>query len=46
MRSKSCAELERFNPYLTGSVLTGSAGKYADINLQLYTDNVKAWSCS
>ena len=34
-------ELERFNPYLTGSVLTGSAGKYADINLQLYTDNGK-----
>ena len=35
-------ELERFNPYLTGSVLTGNAGKYADINLQLYTDNAKA----
>src|SRR5688572_11427567 len=34
-------DLERFNPYLTGSVLTGSAGKYADINLQLYTDNGK-----
>src|SRR5919106_639011 len=24
-------DLERFNPYLTGSVLTGNAGKYADI---------------
>jgi len=35
-------ELERFNPYLTGSVLSGNAGKYADINLQLYTDSVKA----
>jgi len=35
-------DLERFNPYLTGSVLTGTAGKYADINLQLYTDNEKA----
>lgn len=34
-------DLERFNPYLTGSVLTGNAGKYADINLQLYTDNGK-----
>ena len=34
-------DLERFNPYLTGSVLSGSAGKYADINLQLYTDNEK-----
>ena len=33
--------LERFNPYLTGSVLTGTAGKYADINLQLYTDDGK-----
>lgn len=35
-------ELARFNPHLTGSVLNGNAGKYADINLQLYTDNVKA----
>jgi hypothetical protein len=34
-------DLARFNPYLTGSVLTGNAGKYADINLQLYTDDVK-----
>ena len=33
--------LKRFNPYLTGSVLTGTAGKYADINLQLYTDDGK-----
>ncbi|MEK6592197.1 MAG: hypothetical protein AABZ67_03845 [Pseudomonadota bacterium] len=35
-------ELARFDPHLTGSVLNGNAGKYADINLQLYTDNVKA----
>lgn len=35
-------ELERFNPYLTGSVLSGNAGKYADINLQLYTESAKA----
>lgn len=34
--------LEQFNPYLTGSVLSGRAGKYADIDLQLFTDNVKA----
>lgn len=34
--------LAQFNPYLTGSVLSGSAGKYADIDLQLFTDNVKA----
>lgn len=33
--------LERFNPYLTGSVLAGTAGKYADINLQLYTEHGK-----
>jgi hypothetical protein len=35
-------ELAQFNPYLTGSVLNGNAGKYADINLQLFTDNEKA----
>jgi hypothetical protein len=35
-------EIERFNPYLTGSVLSGNAGKFADINLHLYTDNAKA----
>lgn len=34
-------ELARFNPHLTGSVLSGNAGKYADINLQLYTDEGK-----
>jgi hypothetical protein len=39
---KAMSELAAFNPYLTGSVLTGSAGKYADINLQLYTENVKS----
>ena len=35
-------ELSRFNPHLTGSVLSGSAGKYADIDIQLFTDSVKA----
>ncbi len=35
-------ELAAFNPYLTGSVLTGSAGKYADIHLQLFNDNCKS----
>ena len=34
--------LSRFNPHLTGSVLSGNAGKYADINLQLFTDDAKA----
>lgn len=33
--------LEGFNPYLTGSVLHGTAGKYSDINLRLYSDSVK-----
>lgn len=35
-------ELAQFSPYLTGSVLNGNAGKYADINLQLFTDSAKA----
>lgn len=35
-------DLEQFNPYLTGSVLSGSAGKYADIDLHLYTESAKA----
>ena len=39
---RAMRELGQFNPYLTGSVLNGNAGKYADINLQLFTDNVKA----
>lgn len=39
---RAMRELARFNPYLTGSVLSGNAGKYADINLQLFTDNEKA----
>jgi hypothetical protein len=39
---RAMRELAAFNPYLTGSVLTGSAGKYADINLQVFTDNAKA----
>jgi hypothetical protein len=35
-------ELAQFNPHLTGSVLNGNAGKYADIKLQLFTDSAKA----
>ena len=35
-------ELEAFNPHLTGSVLNGNAGKYAGIELQLFTEDVKA----
>ena len=33
--------LERFNPYLTGPVLSGIAGPYAEIELQLYPDSAK-----
>lgn len=33
--------LERFNPHLTGSVLSGTATRHSDINLQLFTDNIK-----
>jgi len=33
--------LQSFNPYLTGSVLSGSAGPHSDINLLLYTDSPK-----
>jgi hypothetical protein len=33
--------LERFTPYLTGPVLKGIAGPYAEIELQLFPDSVK-----
>jgi hypothetical protein len=39
---RAMRELSQFNPHLTGSVLKGNAGKYADINLQLFTDSPKA----
>ncbi|MGH8623099.1 MAG: UDP-N-acetylmuramate--alanine ligase, partial [Burkholderiales bacterium] len=39
---RAMRDLARFNPHLTGSVLNGNAGRYADINLQLFTDNEKA----
>jgi len=32
---------ERFSPYLTGPVLKGIAGPYAEIDLQLYPDSTK-----
>jgi hypothetical protein len=34
--------LAEFNPYLAGPVLKGTAGRYADIDLQLFTDDLKA----
>lgn len=33
--------LERFNPYLTGSVLKGISGPYAEIELQLFPESTK-----
>jgi len=33
--------LERFHPYLTGPVLAGTAGPYAEIELQLFPESVK-----
>jgi hypothetical protein len=33
--------LEHFSPYLTGPVLTGIAGPYAEIELQLFPDSAK-----
>jgi len=34
--------LGAFNPYLTGSVLSGTAGEHSDINLMLFSDDAKA----
>jgi hypothetical protein len=34
-------ELSGFNPYLTGAVLTGLAGRYAEIELQLFPESAK-----
>lgn len=34
--------LSQFQPYLTGSVLNGSAGTRSDINLVLFSDDAKA----
>ncbi len=34
-------EFSRFSPCLTGAVLHGSAGKYADIQLQLFAESAK-----
>lgn len=33
--------LEKFQPYLTGSVLNGTAGQHDDIHLQLFADSAK-----
>jgi len=33
--------LEEFNPYLTGAVLDGSAGRYAEAEIELFADSPK-----
>lgn len=33
--------LQRFNPYLTGSVLDGTAGRHAEIDIQLFPESAK-----
>jgi hypothetical protein len=33
--------LQAFHPYLVGSVLDGSAGRHAEIDIQLFTDSAK-----
>ena len=33
--------VQRFNPYLTGSVLDGTAGPHSEIDIQLFTDSAK-----
>lgn len=34
--------LEQFHPFLTGSVLSGTAGEQSDINLRIFSDDAKA----
>ena len=38
---RAMREFSAYNPHLVGSVLSGSAGRYSDINLQLFTDRSK-----
>lgn len=45
LRQEALATMHRFaefNPYLTGSVLSGTAGAQSDINLMLFSDDAKA----
>ena len=41
---KVMREFEGFRPALVGSVLSGTAGQFSDVNLHLYTDDPKALS--
>lgn len=45
LRAQACSVmhlLQPFHPYLTGSVLDGTAGEHSDINLSIYSDDPKA----
>lgn len=45
LRTKALAAMRLFadfRPYLTGAVLKGTAGRYGEIDLQLFTDDSKA----
>jgi hypothetical protein len=35
-------EISVFHPYLTGQVLSGTAGRYSDIDIQVFTDDAKS----
>jgi len=39
--SNIMSKMLKFNPYLTGSVLDGTAARYAEIDIQLFTDSAK-----
>ena len=39
---KVMRDFEAFRPALVGSVLTGTASQYSDVNLQLFTDDPKS----
>ena len=41
---KVMREFDDFRPALVGSVLSGTAGQWSDVNLQLYTDDPKSLS--
>lgn len=44
LRTQALAAMEQlaeFKPYLTGPVLSGTAGRYADIDLQVFADSGK-----
>jgi hypothetical protein len=36
------ADLSQFSPYLTGPLLNGTAGQFADVHLQLFVESAKA----